>query len=73
MNCLIVDDDTLARDVITSFVQKTQFLNLIDSVPNAIEAMNILNRENNIDLLFLDVEMPDFNYEKSAFGDYYVR
>jgi len=59
MNCLIVDDDTLARDVITSFVQKTQFLNLIDSVPNAIEAMNILNRENNIDLLFLDVEMPD--------------
>jgi len=59
MNCLIVDDDTLARSVISKFVEKTQFLNLVDSVPNAIEAMNILNRKNNIDLLFLDVEMPD--------------
>lgn len=59
MNCLIVDDDNVARSVITNFVEKTQFLNLVDSVPNAIEAMNILNHENNIDLLFLDVEMPD--------------
>ncbi len=59
MNCLIIDDDTLARSVISKFVEKTNFLTLSGTFPSAVDALALLNTENDIDLLFLDVEMPE--------------
>jgi len=60
MNCIIVDDEPLARDIIESFVEKVPYLKLICSCANAFEASAAI-QENNIDLLFLDIQMPDIN------------
>ena len=59
MNCLIVDDEPLAVELLEDFVSKVPFLNLINSCSNGIEAISIL-KNNTIDLIFTDIEMPDF-------------
>ena len=61
MNCIIIDDDELSRKVIESFVEKTDFLNLLGSYSNAIDAMTVVQGEEPIDLIFLDVEMPEMS------------
>ncbi len=61
MNCIIVDDDKMARLVIEEFVKKTSFLTLKASYSTAIEAVNAVTRHNNIDLIFLDIEMPEMS------------
>ena len=60
MNCLIVDDEPLAVELLEDFVSKVPFLNLINSCSNGIEAISIL-KNNTIDLIFTDIEMPDFS------------
>lgn len=57
INCLIVDDEKIARNGIKSYISKVSFLNLIDDCSNALEAKEIMKRTS-IDLLFLDIEMP---------------
>lgn len=59
MNCIIIDDDKLSRKVIEEFVQKTEFLNLINSYSNGMDAMNAFAGEDEIHLIFLDIEMPE--------------
>jgi len=62
MNCIIIDDDKMSRMIVEKFIEKTEFLNLIKSFENAIEAISLLNSEvEPIDLIFLDVEMPEMN------------
>ncbi len=61
MNCLIVDDDELSRRTIEHFIRETSFLTLEKSCGSAIEAMSILTNSNNIQLVFLDIEMPIMN------------
>lgn len=58
INCLIVDDEPLARNLLTEYVKKVPYLNLMGTCPNAIAAMEVL-REKPIDLLFLDIQMPE--------------
>ncbi len=60
INCLIVDDEPAALEVLEHFIGKVFFLNLIKKCQHAIEAMQILE-ENKIDLLFLDINMPDID------------
>jgi DNA-binding LytR/AlgR family response regulator len=60
INCLIVDDESAALDVLEHYIGRVYFLNLVKRCENAIEAMQILE-ENKIDLLFLDINMPDVN------------
>lgn len=57
-NVLIVDDEFLARKLLTEYVSKVDFLQLIDTCPDATRAMEVLNNEN-IDILLLDIQMPD--------------
>ncbi|MGB5989249.1 MAG: LytTR family DNA-binding domain-containing protein [Marinifilaceae bacterium] len=60
MNCIVVDDDKLAREVLEKFIKRVDFLDLIGSYENAIDASNALqNTEDKVDLIFLDVEMPE--------------
>ncbi|MCK4661225.1 MAG: response regulator transcription factor [Bacteroidales bacterium] len=59
MNCIIIDDDDLSRKIVEEFVKKTEFLNLISSFSNAVDAMCVFNGPEPIDLIFLDVEMPE--------------
>lgn len=56
-NCIIVDDEPLARELIESYLKKLPNFKLIASCTNAIEASTILSSEK-VDLLFLDIEMP---------------
>lgn len=58
ISCLIVEDEPLARNLITEYVKKVPYLNLIKACSGALEAMEVL-RNNSVDLLFLDVQMPE--------------
>lgn len=57
MNCLVVDDDAISRKVINRYIEKTDFLDLSQECQSAIEARKHLENQN-IDLIFLDIEMP---------------
>jgi DNA-binding LytR/AlgR family response regulator len=61
MNCIIVDDDKLSCKVIGEFVRKSSSLTLIGEYCDSIEARNILTKRHDIDLLFLDIEMPEMD------------
>lgn len=58
LNCVIVDDEPMAREILTSFVEKTPNLNLIASCKSAVEALQIA-QNNLVDLFFLDINMPE--------------
>lgn len=55
---MIVDDEPLARTLLTDYVSKVPMLRLVASCANAMEAMTLLQQEN-IDILLTDIEMPD--------------
>jgi two-component system, LytTR family, response regulator len=57
ISCLIVDDEPLARNLMTEYVRKVSYLNLVKACSSPLEALDIL-RSTNIDLIFLDVQMP---------------
>lgn len=57
-NCLIVDDEHLARTLLESYVRKIPVLNLIGKCKNPLEAIPLM-QENEIDILFLDIQMPE--------------
>lgn len=59
-NVLIVDDEFLARKLLTEYVSKIDYLQLVDTCPDATKAMEILNNEH-IDILLLDIQMPDIS------------
>ncbi|WP_045113558.1 LytR/AlgR family response regulator transcription factor [Microscilla marina] len=59
MNCMIVDDEDISRKVVEHFVEKTDSLTLKHLCDNAIDAINILKKDKSVDILFLDVEMPE--------------
>ncbi len=60
LNCIIVDDEPLARDLLKGYVQKVPELLLHGEYENALAAKSALG-ENKIDILFLDIEMPDLS------------
>ncbi|RBL91736.1 LytR/AlgR family response regulator transcription factor [Chitinophaga flava] len=57
LQCIIVDDEPLAREGLELLVRETGFLRLIALCGNAMEASQILSQER-VDLMFLDIEMP---------------
>ena len=57
LRCLVVDDDLLSVQVVLNCIANTPFLTAIGSHTNSIEAAEDL-RTQQVDLLFLDVEMP---------------
>lgn len=59
MNCIIVDDELLAQEVIEFYVNKVDFLQLVGKYNNAIQVFTALNKEPKIDLVFLDIKMPE--------------
>jgi len=61
MNCIIIDDDLMSRRVIEEFVSRTEQLNLLNSYENAVDAINAFSTGEDIDLIFLDIEMPEMS------------
>jgi two-component system, LytTR family, response regulator len=60
INCIIVDDEPMARDVIRRYVEKTPSLKLLNEFGNAIDAMVYL-QEQPVDMIFLDIKMPQLS------------
>lgn len=60
MNCIIVDDDSVVRLDLENKISQVSFLNLVQSCSSAAEATSALMKEQ-IDLMVLDVMMPDMN------------
>lgn len=60
LKCLIVDDEPPAHKVLENYISKVNFLELSGNCYNAIEALNFI-REKKIDVLFLDINMPELN------------
>jgi two-component system, LytTR family, response regulator len=58
LNCVIIEDEPLARNLMMEYVKKVPSLNLIEAFSNPLEAMETL-RSASIDILFLDVQMPE--------------
>ncbi|MDE5612879.1 MAG: LytTR family DNA-binding domain-containing protein [Odoribacter sp.] len=58
LNCLIVDDEPLALDLLESYVQRTSFLHLKGRCGSAVDVLQKL-KEERIDLIFLDIQMPE--------------
>lgn len=58
INCLIIDDDEMSRKCLEELINKIKDWKLIASCSNVIEAREFL-KEHSVDVLFLDVEMPE--------------
>lgn len=60
INCLIIDDEAVAREVIASHLSKIKNINVIASCSTAMEAFQYISTSE-IDLVFLDINMPEIS------------
>lgn len=60
ITCAIIDDEPLAAGLLKSYAEKTPFLQLTGTYGSAVEAIKAL-RESPVDLLFLDIQMPELS------------
>jgi len=60
INCLIVDDEQHAIDILVHHVKQIPFLHLAGTYTNPMEALELVNRQK-IDLIFLDIQMPEIS------------
>lgn len=60
MNCIAVDDEPMALDLIKSYISKTSSLDLVASFTNPFEALDYI-QQHRVDLLFLDINMPELS------------
>lgn len=58
LNCIIIDDEPLAIEILKDYIEKIPFMELLHSFRNPLKALEYL-KENKIDLIFLDINMPD--------------
>jgi DNA-binding LytR/AlgR family response regulator len=57
IRCVIIDDEPLACEVLQSYVERIDSMELVATCNNAIDAFDVLKKEE-VDLLFLDIQMP---------------
>ena len=74
VNCIIVDDEPVAREILENHLERIETINVVASCKSAIEAFKIINTQP-VDLIFLDINMPDISglsFAKSMSKDYKV-
>lgn len=59
IECIVIDDEPLAIEKLTGYIQQIPFLDLKSSFENAIDALEYL-RDKHVDLVFLDIQMDTF-------------
>jgi DNA-binding LytR/AlgR family response regulator len=57
LNCVIIDDEPIARKLLQEYIEETDFLTLVGSAENPLKATGLINRPE-VDLIFLDINMP---------------
>ena len=57
LNCIIIDDEPLARKGMKEYVQDVDFLHLLGEFENPVKAMELLG-SGQVQLLLLDIQMP---------------
>ena len=57
VNCIIIEDEPIASEILVDYVKQVPFLNLIAAHTNALEALEDLKSQP-VDLLFLDIHLP---------------
>jgi two-component system, LytTR family, response regulator len=60
LSCLIIEDEPLARNLLTEYVAKVPSLSLLDACASPLAGLEILRREK-VDVLFLDIQMPEIS------------
>lgn len=60
INCIIVDDEPVAREILEDHLKKLDQIRVLASCKNALEAFKVVNTET-VDLVFLDINMPDIS------------
>jgi len=60
INCLVIDDEPYARELLREFIQKTPSLRFEGAFSSPLKAIDVL-RQKKIDVLFLDIQMPDIS------------
>jgi DNA-binding LytR/AlgR family response regulator len=58
MKCVVIDDDKVSRLLIEKYISKTNFLELVGSYENPVNAIND-DKISDLDLIFIDIEMPE--------------
>jgi len=61
MNCIVVDDDKMSCKILEGYVNKSSSLNLIGAYNDSVTARNILTQRQDIDLIILDIQMPEMD------------
>ncbi|OQP57626.1 DNA-binding response regulator [Niastella vici] len=60
LKCIIIDDEPIARKILQEFIEEINYLELAGQAENPLKAITLLN-DNDIDLVFLDINMPKIN------------
>jgi len=60
INCVIIDDEPLAREGLANYVREVDFLTLSGTGENPLELLPLLDRQT-VELVFLDIQMPKMN------------
>lgn len=60
VNCIVIDDEPFARNLLEEYISKVPYLNLLGSFSSGLKALELLNSQP-VDLLFLDIQMPEIN------------
>jgi DNA-binding LytR/AlgR family response regulator len=60
INCLLIDDEPLALQLLEDYIQKTPYLKLAGKFEEPLQALPLLESQQ-VDLLFLDIKMPDIS------------
>jgi len=56
LTCIAIDDEPLALEIISAYIEKVPFLTLLKTFDNAIDSIDFI-KNNNVDLMFLDIQM----------------
>ena len=60
IRAIIIEDEPLARDLLSQYIAKVSYLDLIQTFSDPLKGLEYINA-NDVDLLFLDIEMPNLS------------
>jgi DNA-binding LytR/AlgR family response regulator len=60
-NCVVVDDEPIARKIVTGYIEQIPFLSLAAEHINALSTIDYLRTNKDVDIIFLDINMPNLS------------